>query len=305
MIIVKDVSKKLGGKEVLKEVSFHIAPNECVGIIGRNGAGKTTLLNIMSGILKQDSGFVRINGCKDTMQDFNTLKCLSYVSGMKAQLWTEMKLIYSFENCGKMYGINSRDFSIRLEELLEVFDIKDCLQEPVKYLSFGQRIRSELVYALLPKPKILFLDEALIGLDVTVKDRIMRIVEKMKENKEVTILYTSHNLMEIEKICDRLILLDKGNILFDGRVERLMKEFAPEYQIDIETEGDFPDLEDLPVEKYGINKNILSVRYDKQKVNTSFVIRHIISRCRVKNVMITEPNLEDTIKKIYERKDGI
>ena len=305
MIVVKDVSKKLGGKEVLKEVSFHIAPNECVGIIGRNGAGKTTLLNIMSGILKQDSGFVRINGCKDTMQDFNTLKCLSYVSGMKAQLWTEMKLIYSFENCGKLYGINSRDFSIRLGELLEVFDIKDSLQETVNYLSFGQRIRSELVYALLPKPKILFLDEALIGLDVTVKDRIMRIVEKMKEDKEVTILYTSHNLMEIEKLCDRVIVLDEGSIIFDGKTERLMKEFAPEHKADIETEGELPDLEDLPVEKYGIDKNILWIRYDKKKIKTSDVIRHVINRCKIKNVKIVEPNLEDTIKKIYERKDRI
>lgn len=303
MIVVKDVSKKFDKKPVLKQVSFHIAPNECVGIIGRNGAGKTTLLNILAGIVKTDSGFVRINGCRDTMKDFNTLKKLSYVSGIKTQLWTDMKLIYSFENCGKMYGINEKDFKIRLQILLEELDIRNCLNEQVKSLSFGQRIRSELVYALLPKPEILFLDEALIGLDVTVKERIMKLFKKMKEEKNATMLYTGHNLIEIEKLCDRVIVLDEGSIIFDGKTERLMKEFAPEYKADIETEGELPDLEDLPVEKYGIDKNILWIRYDKKKIKTSDVIRHVINRCKIKNVKIVEPNLEDTIRKIYEGKD--
>lgn len=305
MIVVKDVSKRLGEKQVLKDVSFHTAPCECLGIIGKNGAGKTTLLNIISGILKQDSGFVRINGSRDIMHDYETLKKMSYVSGTKNQLWTDMKLIYSFESCGRMYGIKKRDFSERLTRLMDIFDIRDCLDKLPMNLSLGQRIRSELVYALLSEPEILFLDEALIGLDVTVKERVMELFAKMKEDRKTTILYTSHNLVEIEKLCDRVILLDEGRIIFDGRVERLMQEYAPEYQVDIGINGDFPDLEDLPVEKYVLDKNVLSVRFDKQKVATSAVINHILNRCQINRIKIIEPNLEDTIKKIYEGKDRL
>lgn len=301
MIVVKDVRKQFKDKQVLNGVSFHIAPFESVGIIGKNGAGKTTLLNMISGVLKEDSGFIRINACRDTLSDIQTLKKISYVSGTRTQLWSDMKLVYSFENCGKMYGISKRDYEERLKELAVFFDMEDCLKKPVTQLSLGQKMRAELMYAFLSKPEILLLDEAMIGLDVSVKDRIMKALEKLKEDRETTIVYTSHNLAEIEKLCNRILLLDQGKIIFAGTVEEIQREAAPEYQIDIELEGKVPDLEDLPVEKYTIDKNILSISFNKQKVEAATVIKHIINKCSIKNVKITEPNLEDTIKNIYRR----
>ena len=301
MIVVKDVRKQFEDRQVLKGVSFHIAPFECVGIIGRNGAGKTTLLNMISGILKADSGFIRANACKDILSDVQVLKKMSYVSGTRTQLWSDMKLIYSFENCRKVYGISKQEYEERLQELVEFFDIRDCLQEPVTHLSLGQKMRAELVYAFLTKPEVLLLDEATIGLDVSVKDRIMKLLEEMKKEKKTTIVYTSHNLMEIEKLCDRVLVLDEGNIIFDGSVEEIRKESAPEYQMEIELTGTVPDLEDLPIEKYTINHNILSIRFNKQKVETAVIMKHMLDRCSIKNVKITEPNLEDTIKNIYGR----
>lgn len=305
MIVVKDISKTFDGIPVLNRVSFHIAPLECVGIIGKNGAGKTTLLNMMSGILKPDSGFLRVNACQDILADRQTLRMLSYVSGTKSQLWRDMKLVYSFEYCRQMYGISKTDYVKRLEALTEILDIGDCLSVPVMNLSLGQRIRGELAYALLSEPELLFLDEALIGLDISVKDRIMKFLAKIKEDKKTTILYTSHNLMEMESLCDRVILLDKGSIIFDGTVENIMNQFAPEYRMDIEVTGNLPDLEDLPVKAYRIKNSIMSLRYNKQKIETAAVMKHMIHRCVVKNIKIVEPKLEDTIKKIYERNGEI
>lgn len=305
MIVVKNVSKTFHNKKVINDISFHIAPFECTGIIGKNGAGKTTLLNIMSGMLKSDCGFVRISGCKDTLKDYGTLRKLSYVSGTRSQLWSDMKLIYSFDNCGKMYGMDRQNFKERLGMLADIFDIKDCLHKPVNYLSLGQKARSELVYALLPEPEILFLDEAMVGLDVSVKDRVMSVLNELKENRKTTIIYTSHNLAEVEKLCDRIILMDNGMKIFDGSVEGIMKECAPEYRIDFEVQGKFPDMEDLPVEKYAMDDNILSIKFQKQKLETAAIIRHITGRCKIKNIKLIEPNLEDTVKKIYEGKGQI
>ena len=305
MIVVKNVSKKFERKQVLQEISFHIAPFECVGIIGKNGAGKTTLLNMISGILKEDSGFIRVNACRDTLKDFQVLRKISYVSGMKTQLWSDMKLIYSFENCAKMYGIGKEEYGKRLTELVEQFEIADCLDKPVTHLSMGQKMRSELVYALLSKPEILLLDEAMIGIDISIKEKIMDLLKKMKEDRKTTIISTSHNLVEIENLCDRVILLDEGNIIFDGTKEDIMRDYAPEYQMEVEIAENFPDMEDLPVETYSMIHNMLFIKFRKQKVETAAIINHILARCQIKNIKMIEPDLEDTIKNIYRRKETL
>lgn len=302
MIVVKNISKKLGDKQVLHDISFHIGAFENVGIIGKNGAGKTTLLNIISGILKPDSGFLRIHSAENAMEDYEILRKVTYVSGAKSQLWSEWKLKDSFENCAKMYHINKRDFAERLEKLSEIFEIKDCLNKKVQDLSLGQKMRGEIIYALLPEPEIILLDEAMIGLDVSVKYKIMKLFKEIKEEKKTTMIFTSHNLTEIEKLCDRIILIEEGNIIFDGSIEKIRKDVAPIYRLDIEVEGDFPDLEDLPIEKFMINQNKMSVSFDKQKIETVELLRHISKRCAVKDVKIKQPNLEDTIRKIDKTK---
>ena len=307
MIVVKNLYKKFKDKPVLEDISFHIAPCECVGIIGRNGAGKTTLLDIITGALKEDSGFIRVKGCKDIRKHFEVLKKISYVSGMRTQLWSDMKLIYSFENCAKMYGIKKEEYKKRLDVLVKQFEMEECLYKPVPYLSFGQKMRSELVYALLPKPKLLLLDEALVGIDVSVKENVVDLLRKLKEEQETTIIYTSHNLTEVEKLCDRVILIDEGRIIFDGRKDEIMKHYAPEYCIEVNIIGAIPDMEDLPIEKYSIDCEVLSIRFRKQKIETAEIIKHIFTKTRlinaeIKNIKVIEPNLEDTIKNIYNKK---
>lgn len=298
MIVVKDVGKKLGNRQVLRDISFHVAPFECVGIIGKNGAGKTTLLNVLTGILRADCGFLRVNGCKEIRANLSALKKVVYISGMKPQLWSDMKLVCSYENCAEMYGIGKEHYKNRLEELVAQFGLSDCLGKTVSQLSLGQKMRAELVYALLPEPELLLLDEALVGIDLSMKEKIMGILRKLKEERKMTILYTSHNLMEIEKLCDRVLLLDEGRMIFDGKTEELMRSYAPEYQMEIKINGTFPDMEDLPVSSYRICHDVLSVRFGRQKIEAAEIIRHILAYAHIDGIKITEPTLEDTVRQL-------
>ena len=298
MIVLKDICKDFDNKKVLNNISFHIAPAEAVGIIGLNGAGKTTLLNVISGILKPDSGFIRINGSESPLEHYNLLRKLTYVSGTKSQLWEDMKIKDSFDNCITMYHLDKQNAKLKREQLSGIFEIEPFLNSVPKSLSLGERMRCEIVYGLLSKPKILMLDEAMIGLDVSVKHKIMKYLESLKQEKKTTILYTSHNLLEIEKLCGRVILLDKGKILFDGSVERMMEQVAPLYRIQLKVEGEFPDFEDIPLEKYVVDKEEIQIWYDKQKIETTQIIQHILKKTKIKDVQLYEPDLEGTIKKI-------
>lgn len=301
MIILKDICKNLGEKQVLDHISFHISPNENVGIIGLNAAGKTTLLNIIAGVLKPDSGFIRVGGTENVFENRKMLRQLSYVSGMRHQLWEDLRVKDSFENGIKMYHLDEKSAKARLEELEEIFEIKDLVHLRPQKLSLGERMRCELVYGLLAEPQILMLDEAMIGLDVSVKYKIMEYFQEYRKKRQSTILFTSHNLMEVENLCDRIILLDKGTVIFDGSVERIMKEFAPLYRIKMKTEGVLPDFDDLPLEKIRILQDGIEVIYDQQKIKTEQILEHVVKKTPVEEIKLYEPDLEGTIKKISQK----
>lgn len=303
MIVLKGITKKLQNVAVLNDISFHIAPNETVGIIGLNGAGKTTLLNVMAGLIKPDSGFIRVGGTESVLENTAVLRSIAYVSGTKSQLWEDIKVKDSLEHCIKMYRIPREEVQNRFRELEEVFEVESFLSSIPRSLSLGERMRCELVYALLAEPQILLLDEAMIGLDVSIKYKIMQYFEKLREEKKMTILYTSHNLVEVEKLCDRIILIDKGRIIFDGSVDRIMREFSPLYHMEIKVEEKLPDMEDMPIEKMSIEKDAIHIVYDNQKIDTAQILKHIMEKCKIQDVRLFEPDLEGTIKKIYERSE--
>lgn len=301
MIVLKGITKKLQNVAVLNDISFHIAPNETVGIIGLNGAGKTTLLNVMAGLIKPDSGFIRVGGTESVLENTAVLRSIAYVSGTKSQLWEDIKVKDSLEHCIKMYRIPREEVQNRFRELEEVFEVESFLSSIPRSLSLGERMRCELVYALLAEPQILLLDEAMIGLDVSIKYKIMQYFEKLREEKKMTILYTSHNLVEVEKLCDRIILIDKGRIIFDGSMDRIMREFSPLYHMEIKVGEKLPDMEDMPIEKMSIEKDAIHIVYDNQKIDTAQILKHIMEKCKIQDVLLFEPDLEGTIKKIYER----
>lgn len=303
MIVLKNISKRLQNKLILDDISFHISQNENVGIIGLNGAGKTTLLNVISGLIEPDGGFLRVGGTKNLLESNAARRKIAYVSATKSQLWEDIKIQDSFEHCIKMYQIPKKDAKVRLEELEKIFEIGDFLNTLPQNLSLGERMRCELVYALLIQPQILLLDEALIGLDVSIKYKIIQYFSKMREEKKSTIIYTSHNLTEVEKLCDRIILIDHGRMIFDGSVERILREYSPQYHLEIQVGENLPDFEDLPFEKITIEKDRIHIVYDNQKIDTAQILKHIMEKNKIMDIRLFEPDLERTIQKIYERTD--
>ena len=299
MIVLKDVSKTLDHKKVLKEVSFHIAKNEKVGLIGLNGAGKTTLLDVIAGVKKPDAGFVRTNERESVIEDPRSLREFFYLSGTRSQLWQELTVKASLEHCMRMYQIEPQIFTGRLEKLERVFEIGALMNRRPEHLSLGERMRCELVYALLAESQILLLDEVLIGVDVAIKHKILQFFENYRKEGQVTIIYTSNDLSEVEKLCDRVILIHEGEILFDGKTKRLINEYSPYYRMEAEISGAFPDLEDLPLENYRLDSDRLIIHYDKQKIDTTQVLEHLMKTCRLEDVRLHEPDLEGTIQRIY------
>ena len=298
MIVIKDICKSYDEKKVLNNISFHIAKGERVGVIGLNGAGKTTLLNIISGILQPDSGFKRVNKTENVLEKEDIRRDIVYISGTKSSLWEDLKIRDTYENCVSMYRIDKNKAKERLEELIEIFEIGNLLDSIPRDISLGERMRCELVYAFLISPKLLLLDETMIGIDVSIKYKIMKWLENLK-NGDSTLIYTSHNLQEIEKICDRIILLDKGNIIFDGSVDELLEKYEPLYSLHINTHGVYPDMEDLPIEKIIIENGTMEILYHKKKIETKQIVSHILSKCEIYDMKQIEPNLTDTIRKIY------
>lgn len=303
VIVLKNISKKLQEKAVLYDISFHISPNENVGIIGLNGAGKTTLLNVMAGIIKPDSGFIRVGGVENVIEHKEVLRDVTYVSGIKTQLWSDIRIKDSLAHCIQMYRLSKEEAMNRFKELDKVFEVHKFLQQLPRDLSLGERMRCELVYALLAKPKVLLIDEAMIGLDVSHKYKIMQYFSRLRKEKQMTIIYTSHNLQDVEKLCDRIILINHGRIIFDGSVDRIMKEFSPLYQMEIKIGECLPDLEDLPFERIRIDSDKISIIYDKQKIDTAQILKHLLEKCKLQDMHLYEPDLEGTIKKIYAREE--
>lgn len=298
VIVLKDINKTLGQRQVLKDISFHIMRGERVGLIGRNGAGKTTLLKILSGTLLPDRGFVRVHAKENVLSSYDTLRAVVYASGDRGPLWDDLKIRESFDHCIRMY----RGKNHRMQEIAEVFEIEELLGCRPNELSLGERMRCGLAYALLARPELLLTDEALNGLDASVKHKIMEYLTDVSREQEMTVIHASHNFSEIEKLCDRILLIDEGKILFDGSIKSMMRQYAPLYEMTVLTEnGWIPDFEDLPVDTYRIESGSIRIRFDKKKLEAAELLRFLTARCAIRDIRLTEPDLEATVLRIYEQ----
>lgn len=301
MIIVDNINKSFNGKKIIDSLSFHIPKKEIVGFIGANGAGKTTTIKMMTGILKQDTGLIRVAGINPTRNKQENLRNIGCVSGITTQLWKDMKLKDSYSLAKEMYRINKNDFENNMKYLNEKLDLDEILEIPVNKLSLGQRVRSEVAYSLLHNPKVLYLDEATIGLDVVNREKVLNIIKDVNEKKGTTILFASNNLSDIEKVCKRIVVIDKGKKAYEGDISRIKKQYASVYQLEIKIGNKkIPDFQDLPIKRYKLEEDKIFVYYENNNINAPTIIKHIISQCFVKDIKIIEPSLESVIRNIYE-----
>lgn len=283
----------------LREISFAIQPGELVGFIGPNGAGKTTTLKTLSGLLYPTAGFVEVLDFNPWDRKPEFLKQISLVMGQKNQLWWDLPAIETFELNRAIYDLSTKTYLDSMKELVELLDIEKLMNTPVRKLSLGQRMRMELAAALLHRPKVLFLDEPTIGLDIIAQAKIRDFIYDYNIKYGATILLTSHNMNDMTNLARRVIIINNGNILYDGAFEELTNKFAKEKLIKarLSNEDNIADLEKIgTIKKIAFPEIILSVPRSTVAVAASELLQNF----PVDDLTIEEIPIEDVIKKAFK-----
>lgn len=283
------------------DISFSIDSGEAVGYLGPNGAGKSTMIKMLTGILVPSGGDVRVLGRTPHLNRARNALEIGVVFGQRSQLWWDLPVMDSFKLHKAIYAIDDARFGANIAELSALLELESFINRPVRQLSLGQRMRAEIVMALLHDPKILFLDEPTIGLDVVAKDVVRRFLATVNKHKGVTIILTTHDLQDIEQICPRLIMVDRGRLLFDGELQRLRSELGVVRRLTLEFDVDPGPVElttaDLSVDE-GLRKLYLVKREDVSLID---IMEEIGRGRQLRDVSLDVPNIEEVIRTYYTR----
>jgi ABC-2 type transport system ATP-binding protein len=282
----------------VKDVSFSINEGEFVGFIGSNGAGKTTTLKMLSGLIHPSEGKVQVIGYKPFERKIEFLTQISLVMGQKNQLWWDLPASESFLLNKEIYEIPDLQFKQTLSSLTELLDVGEILNVQVRKLSLGQRMKCELIAALLHSPKVLFLDEPTIGLDVVMQQNLRDFIKQYNKKYNATIILTSHYRQDVKELCDRIIVIDHGQILYNGKLESIIKQFASHkiLSIILSKEIDKKELEKLgTIKEYEYPRVKLEVPLDK----SNHTAAHILNTFPVKDLNIEEPDIENIIRLVF------
>ncbi len=291
--------------EAVKDLSFEVPKGQILGFIGANGAGKSTTIKMLTGILKPTSGYCRINGKipQDNRQDY--VRDIGAVFGQRTQLWWDLALQETYVVLKEIYDVPEKAFRKRMDFLNEVLDLNEFIKDPVRILSLGQRMRADIAASLLHNPKVLFLDEPTIGLDVSVKDNIRRAITQINQEEETTILLTTHDLSDIEQLCDRIIMIDKGQEIFDGTVTQLKQSFGKMKSLSFELRpgqeqvvSQFMGLPDITVERHELS---LDIQYDSSRYQTADIIQKTMADFAVRDLKMTDVDIEDIVRRFYRK----
>lgn len=283
----------------IKNLSFSIEGGERIAFIGPNGAGKSTTIKMLTGILYPTSGEIEVLGLLP-WKDRNKLGYqIGTVFGQRTQLWYHLPPADTFELLAKIYEIDPATYQKQLKELTEAFEISSFLHKPVRQLSLGERMRCEIVASLLHNPKILFLDEPTIGLDINAKLKIRGLLNRLSKNQGTTLFLTSHDTADIEQVCDRVIVLDKGTIIHDSSLKELKRTYMPKKILSLIT-----DVENLPLALPGMkileNANYHFVcEIDLAYTPIDKVIHEALQLTGLKDVTIEDPSMEEIIRTLY------
>lgn len=286
--------------EAVKNISFDIQEGEIIGFLGPNGAGKTTTLKMLSGILFPTSGEVRVSSFVPEERKNEFKKQFGIVMGQKEQLTKFLPAIDSFLLFKELYGVSDEDFNQIIGELSQLLDVKNVLDIPVRKLSLGQRMKCELIAALLHNPKILFLDEPTIGLDVVAQKNIRSFIKKYNKEKKTTIILTSHYMDDIKELCERVIIINFGRIIYDGKLSDLISTYATNKVITVSVSQSIP-IESFArfgiIEKYEGVRATLSVPREQIK---EIVKKIMDSDLPIEDINIDEMPIDDIIRVIFE-----
>ncbi len=290
-------------------VSFAIEPGELVGYIGPNGAGKSTTIKMMTGILVPSGGKVEVGGIVPWRDRERNAMQIGVVFGQRSQLWWDLPLIESFKLVGKLYRVPEAQYRRNLERFIALLDMEEFLERPVRQLSLGQRMRGDLAASMLYEPPILYLDEPTIGLDVVAKENMRIFIEEMNRDSGTTIVLTTHDLADVERLCHRLILIDHGQVLYDGAVEQLKTKYAPHRILIVElaaeavASGRLIDASDVPgAEIIEQIDGVARIQFETANTPVQDLIGALNARHQIADLSIVEPDLEGVVRQIYNER---
>lgn len=292
-------------KRAIENVNFDIAEGEIAGYIGLNGAGKSTTIKIMTGLMTPTTGKCIVNGLEPYKNRKTYTKNIGVVFGQRTQLWWDLPVSESFSILKKIYDIPDNRYKQTLSELKEVLGLEEFYLTPVRNLSLGQKMRADLAAALLHEPKIIFLDEPTIGLDIIVKSKIRESIKQINQLKKTTVLLTTHDLDDIEQLCNKIIVIDKGKIIYNGSLNEIKEKYAiyrkVAFQIKEQKNLKFNEIFKLNCDDLTFieNANNLEIKFNREAIQVQELVNFVMHNYNVSDITIQEPEMEDIIKEIY------
>lgn len=293
------IARKCKTVKAVDDISFQIDEGELVGFIGPNGAGKTTSLKCLSGLLYPTSGKISVLGFIPYQRNNNFLKQISLVMGQKNQLWWDLPAMDSLILNKEIYDVSNHKFNAIISELSKILDVENLLKVPVKRLSLGERMKCELIAALIHSPKVLFLDEPTIGLDVVMQKNLREFIKEYNKQYKATIILTSHYMGDVEDLCKRVLVINRGKIIFDGKLSDLIKRYAPYKIISVTLEENIDPktiYSALEINTFVYPKLVVNVK--NEKVN--YTVGQILKKFKTKDLTIEDQDIEDVIRRVYE-----
>ncbi len=290
--------------QALDTVSFSINQGELVGYIGPNGAGKSTTVKILSGILVPDAGVCEVDGRIPWKNRIDHVSKIGVVFGQRTQLWWDLPVIESFELLRDIYRIPDDQYREEKEKFIELMQLQPLLDVPVRQLSLGQRMRCDLVAALLHRPQILFLDEPTIGLDALSKLAVRDFVKALNRERKVTIILTTHDMDDIEALCNRLIVISNGKIVSDGPISDLRQKLKPERRLTIDLDEAYQGFRDQDAVLLHREGNRLYLTFNPEHVSASELVRRLMDSYRIRDLYLENPAIEEIVAQLYSEQQS-
>lgn len=295
-------------KVAVEDISFHINRGEIVGYLGPNGAGKSTTIKMVTGILTPTSGVCTVDGLIPYEKRIENARKIGVVFGQRTQLWWDLPLTETFALLKKIYSVDDKQYEKRFDLLRQGLGLDEFLGQTVRTLSLGQRMRADLAAALIHNPKVIYLDEPTIGLDLVVKDQIRELIRNFKEEYGTTVMLTTHDMSDIEELCKRILVIDKGKLIYDGDIKKLKDTYGTSRTLELTLKQvkEF-NLNNLKSQIGDINVllnlkqdgNKLIIDHNKENIDTVELIGHIVKYVGVKDIEIKDMPVSEIIKKIY------
>jgi ABC-2 type transport system ATP-binding protein len=292
-------SREYEEKVAVENVNFSLHEGEIVGYLGPNGAGKSTTIKMLSGILGPTSGTVRVAGLVPWKQRQENGQNIGVVFGQRSQLYWDLPLRESFELLRAIYDVPRDRFEQNMRHFNDILDLDRFMETPVRQLSLGERMRGDFAAAMLHDPKVVFLDEPTIGLDVVAKEAIREFVTTMNRERGTTVILTTHDLADVERLAPRVVLIDEGTVIYDGQLSALREEYGAYRTLVVTLAEDYPALEIEGASLADRDGNVVRLRFNRHEIAAETLIRRVLDAYRITDLAIDEPDIDSIVRRIY------